>query len=113
MYNFAAAGVQFKCRRCSTSLPRGVQLDRRIHRRIFTPIDRASLKWQRYYDKRTAVERVNIRLDESFGFEKHYIREKTKMEVRCGIALSVMLAMTVGWIKKKQEDRMRSLVKPA
>ena len=41
-----------------------------INRRIFTPIDRASCKWERYYDKLTSVERVNSRIDESFGFEK-------------------------------------------
>ena len=70
-------------------------------------------KWERTYDKRTSVERVNGRLDESFGFEKHYIRGKKKMEVKCGIALCVMLAMAVGRIKQNQFDKMRSLVKSA
>jgi transposase len=79
-------------------------------RRIFTPIDRASYKWEKYFDKRTAVERVNSRLDVSFGFEKHYIRGLKKMKIRCGIALCVMLAMAVGRIKEKQAEKMRSLV---
>ncbi|WP_094545861.1 transposase [Petroclostridium xylanilyticum] len=91
----------------------GIRISIETDRRIFTPIDRASYKWERYYNKRTSVERVNSRLDESFGFEKHYIRGKTKMTVRCGIALCVMLAMAVGRIKEKQQDKIRSLVKPA
>lgn len=52
----------------------GIRIDIDLDRRIFTPIDRASYKWERTYDKRPSVERVNSRLDESFGFEKHYIR---------------------------------------
>ena len=91
----------------------GIRISLEIDRRIFTPIDRSSYKWERKYDKRTSVERVNGRLDESFGFEKHYIRGKEKMKVRCGIALCVMLAMAVGRIKEKQMDKMRSLVKSA
>ncbi|MCB5560221.1 transposase [Anaerosalibacter bizertensis] len=89
----------------------GIRIDIKQDRRIFTPIDRASYKWKRIYDKRTAVERVNSRLDVSFGFEKHYIRGIKKMKVRCGIALCVMLAMAVGRVKEKQVKEMRSLVK--
>ena len=91
----------------------GIRIDIEQDRRIFTPIDRASYKWERTYDKRTSVERVNGRLDESFGFEKHYIRGLKKMKIRCGIALCVMLAMAVGRIKENQADKMRSLVKSA
>ncbi len=80
----------------------GIRIDIDIERRIFTPIDRASYKWKRTYNKRTAVERVNSRLDESFGFEMHYIRGIKKMRVRCGISLCIMLAMAVGRIKEGQ-----------
>jgi transposase len=91
----------------------GIRIDIEQDRRIFTPIDRASYKWKRTYNTRTSVERVNSRLDESYGFEKHYIRGIKKMKVRCGIALCVMLAMAVGRIKENQADKMRSLVKSA
>ena len=63
------------------------------------------------YKKRTAVERVNSRLDVSFGFEQHYIRGIKKMELRCSVAMSIMLAMALGRIKEKQKDYMRSLVR--
>ncbi len=58
-----------------------------------------------------SVERVNSRLDESFGSEEHYIRGKSKMTARCGIVLCVLLAMEAGGIKEKQADIMKSLVK--
>ena len=82
-----------------------------IDRRIFTPIARSSYAWKREYKKRTAVERVNARLDVSFGFEKHFIRGLQKMEIRVGLALCVMLAMAVGRIKERRQELMRSLVK--
>jgi len=82
-------------------------------RRIFTSIDRASYKWKKEYNKRTSVERVNSRLDVSFGFELHTIRGMNKMKIRCGLALGVMLAMAVGRIKEKQKEKMRSLVAAA
>ena len=88
----------------------GIRIKLDEDRRIFTPIDRASYKWDTCYNKRPSVERVNSRLDESFGFEKHYIRGKAKMTIKCGIALCVMLAMAVGRIKENQADKMRSLV---
>jgi len=91
----------------------GIRIDIDLDRRIFTPIDRASYKWERAYKKRTSVERVNSRLDVSFGFEEHYIRGIKKMKLRSGIALCIMLAMAVGRIKENQAENMRSLVKSA
>ena len=55
-------------------------------------------------------ERGNGRLDVSYGFEQHFIRGQKKMELRCGLALVVMLAMAVGRIKENQKEKMRSLV---
>jgi len=79
--------------------------------RIFTPVARSSYKWQDLYDKRTSVERVNSRIDMSFGFERHYIRGLQKMNLRCGLALTVMLAIAVGRLRQKHPELMRSLVK--
>jgi hypothetical protein len=79
-------------------------------RRIFTPLARDSKAWTREYKHRSAVERVNSRLDVSFGFERHYIRGMNKMKVRAGLAVAVMLAMAVGWLEAGQAERIRSLV---
>jgi len=88
----------------------GIRIPLEEDRRIFTPIDRASYKWEREYNKRTAVERVNGRLEMSFGFKNHTIRGLKKMKARCGLSLCVMLAMALGRIKEKQPEKMRSLV---
>ena len=82
-----------------------------IDRRIFTPVSRSSYAWERGCKRRTAVERVNSRLDLSFGFKKRLIRGRNKMELRVGLALCVMPAMAVGRIKEGQQELMRSLVK--
>jgi hypothetical protein len=79
-------------------------------RRRFVPVPRSTYKWKRLYRGRTAVERVNSRLDVSFGFERHFIRGMKKMRVRLGIALVVMLSMALGSIELGHPDRMRSLV---
>ncbi|MFQ5729887.1 MAG: transposase, partial [Waddliaceae bacterium] len=81
--------------------------------RVFTPVARSSYKWKRLYNKRTSVERVNSRIDVSFGFERHFIRGLAKMRLRCGLALCVMLAMALGRVKQNKFELMRSLVKVA
>ena len=80
-------------------------------RRVFTPVARSSYKWTDLYKARTSVERVNSRLDVSFGFEEHYIRGMKKMEFHCGLALCVMLTMALGRARQGQMDLMRSLVR--
>ena len=81
--------------------------------RLFTSLPRSSYRWEKLYNKRTAVERVNSRLDISFGFENHFIRGLKKMNFRCTLALCVMLVMALGRVKEKRPDLMRSLVRSA
>jgi hypothetical protein len=84
-----------------------------VDRRIFTPVARVSHTWKNLYDQRSAIERVHGRLDQNFGFERHYIRGKKKMTLRLSLALTVMLAMAAGRIAHNQAKQMRSLVRPA
>ena len=90
-----------------------VRIPLREDRRVFTPLARQSYKWKDLYDKRSATERIHSRLDESFGFEKHTIRGKVKMELRIGMAYLAMLSMALGRIKDGQSENIRSLVKTA
>ena len=87
-----------------------IALDR--DRRIFTPIARSTYKWKHAYARRTAVERVNSRLDRVLGFEQHFIRGQAKMEARVGLALLAMVAMALGRIEANQADLMRSFAAP-
>jgi hypothetical protein len=81
-------------------------------RRIFTPIARQTPQWTEAYKKRSAVERVNSRVDQVLGFARHFIRGKAKMQTRVSLALVVMLAMALGRIKADQRKSMRSMVQP-
>lgn len=88
-----------------------IPLDR--DRRLFLPVHRHSKSFERKYKKRTSVERVNSRIDQVYGFERHFIRGKTKMTLRVGIAMIVMLATAVAWIKAGQQEKIRCLNKAA
>ena len=97
----------------SWPVAQGIRIPLSMDRRIFTPIDRSSYAWKREYAHRTAVERVNSRLDVSFGFELHTIRGMAKMRARCGLALLVMLGMALGRIRQQHPELLRSLVRSA
>jgi len=81
--------------------------------RIFTPLARSSYAWKSIYKKRTAVERVNSRLDRVFGFEEHYIRGLKKMTLRCTLALMIMLVMALGRVRQNKRQHLRSVVRAA
>ena len=91
---------------------RVVRVPLRLNRRIFTPIARCSPKWKKAYRLRTAVERVNSRIDLLLGFEQHTIRGHRKMKLRMGLALVVMLAMALGRIQAGQMEQLRSMTAP-
>lgn len=116
-YKCPSAAYGMKCRgyaQCSEGTKgKIVRIPLDADRRIFVPIARSSYKWQRIYDGRTSVERVNSRIDMSFGFENHFIRGKAKMTLRVGLALAVMLSMALARIKRDQAEDMRSLIKQA
>jgi hypothetical protein len=113
-YRCPAAVYGYACpdrAQCSSSAyGRTVRVPLALDRRRFVPVPRNTYTWQRLYRRRTAVERVNSRLDVSYGFERHFIRGMAKMRVRVGMALVVMLAMALGSIELGAQYRMRSLV---
>jgi hypothetical protein len=78
-------------------------------RRRFTPVARSSYKFASIYKSRTAVERVNSRIDNVYGFERHFIRGLKKMKFRCSVALLVMLVVAIGRIKQAQPEMIRML----
>ena len=117
-YRCPAAANDFPCQgrdQCpggDGSYGRTVRIPLEKDRRLFTPTARDSAAWERSYNRRSAVERVNSRLDNVLGFEKHTIRGLKKMETRAGLALCVMLAMALGRIRIGQAEAMRSLIQP-
>lgn len=82
-------------------------------RRIFLPMARHSQGFEQVYKKRTSIERVNSRIDQVYGFERHFIRGLENMKLRVGLALLVMLATAVAWIEAGKAQHMRSLARVA
>ncbi|MDY7033134.1 MAG: hypothetical protein SVY10_14660 [Thermodesulfobacteriota bacterium] len=121
-YRCPAAAYGFECKgreECTYSgqvkvgsYGRIVRININKDRRIFTPTLYGSPSWKRVYNRRSSLERINSRLDNSFRFEKHFIRGKFKMQARMGLALSVMMALALGHARADRKDQMRSLVKP-
>jgi hypothetical protein len=68
--------------------------------RVFLPIARDSKKFERLYNGRTSVERLNGRLDRDLMFEDHCIRGLRKMKLMVGLSLIVMNGMAIGKIKR-------------
>jgi hypothetical protein len=91
---------------------RVVRAPLKLDRRIFTPIARCSPKWDKAYNRRSSVERVNSRIDKLLGFERHSIRGQNKKQVRRGLGLVVMLAMALGRIEAGQPERLRFMTLP-
>ena len=113
-FGFDCAGSK-ACHRAGGVEPgdygRIVRVDLDKHdRRIFTPTPWGSPSWRRGYNRRSAIERINSRLDNSFNSETHYIRGLAKMKTRVGLALAVMMALALGQVRAGHAERMRSLV---
>ena len=111
VYEFECKGMPL-CPGAGTDYGKIVRIDIDKDRRMFTPTARDTAAWERAYDRRTAVERVNSRIDQVLGFERHTIRGLQKMEVRVSIALVVLLSMALGRIQAGQREQMRSLLAP-
>ena len=56
----------------------------------------AAPSWKRGYARRGALERINARLDNSFGFERHFTRGRVRMKAKLGLALAVMIGAGAG-----------------
>jgi len=69
-----------------------VRVDRTIDLRRFPPIPRATKKFERLYDGRTSVERVNARLKIFWGVDDGNIRGAGRFHAMVGTVLIVHLA---------------------
>ena len=83
---------QAACGAKQTGFGHTVRVPLKTDPRVFTSVARSSYKWKKLYAQRSAVERVNYRVDRVFQFENHFIRGKQKMEMRIGLAMVVLFA---------------------
>ncbi len=77
--------------------------------RIFTPIARDSKKWKRVYNKRTALERINGRMDRDFNLENNKVRGLKKATVMIDIMMIGMMSMAKGHILNNHPEKIRRL----
>lgn len=82
------------------------------NRRIFVPIPLRQSLVEARRSRRSALERINNRIDNGYGFEKHFIRGQAKMKTRIGLALAIMMAMALGHVKAGRIEQMRSFIRP-
>ena len=99
-------------RNCWHTLPE-TTIPLKTGRRIFTSVPRDSMKWEKLYDMRSAIERVNSRLDNMFGFERHTIRGLKKMTFRVTLAYFLMLVFAVAMAETGRPDKIRSFLTAA
>lgn len=113
-YGCPAVHYGYGCEgKASCPLASCIRIPLSTDRRVFTPIARSSYRWKREYAKRTALERINSRLDRSFSLELHTIRGQEKLSVHLALVFSVMIALALGRVRENQPNQMRSLVSPA
>jgi hypothetical protein len=79
--------------------------------RVFLPVARDSMKFGRLYKGRTAVERLNGRLDRDYMFEDHRVRGLKKMKLMVSLTLIIMNAMALGKIRSGVTDHLASLTR--
>lgn len=86
------------------------RLKRRVDPIIFNKVARDSEKFKKLYKKRTAVERVNGRLDRDFRLETHTIRGLKKMNVAVSMSFLVMIGFALSKLKVGQREHLGSWV---
>jgi len=79
--------------------------------RVFLPVARDSMKFGRLYKGRTAVERLNGRLDRDYKFEDHSIRGLKKMTLMVSLTLIIMNAMALGKIQCGNTKHLAALTR--
>lgn len=77
--------------------------------RVFTPIARDSKKWKRLYNKRTALERINGRLDRDLNLENNKVRGLKKTTVMVDMMMICMMSMAKGHIVNNNPEKIRKL----
>ena len=64
---------------------------------------------EKIYNKRTALERINRRLDRDFNLENNKVRCLKKTTVKIDIMMIGMMAMTKGHIINNRLENIRKL----
>ena len=72
--------------------------------RIFPKVSQQSYKFERLYNKRSVIERINGRLDRDFMFENHTIRGLEKVTLYVTMACLWTLEFAYSKVKNKKQN---------
>lgn len=78
--------------------------------RIFSKVSQKSHKFERLYNQRSAIERINGRLDRDFMFENHTIRGLEKVTLYVSMACLCTLGFAYLKVKKQETEHLSSWV---
>ncbi|MDE0553926.1 MAG: transposase [Candidatus Poribacteria bacterium] len=79
------------------------------HLRNHGPLPLGTYKWKRIYNQRSAIERINSRIDANFQTHDHFIRGIHAMRMHLSLGFTVMLAGACMAIKAGRPEKMRCL----
>ena len=77
---------------------------------IFPKVSQQSHKFERLYNKRSDIERINGRLDRDFMFENHTIRGLEKVTLYVSMACLCTLEFAYLKVKKQETEHLSSWV---
>lgn len=99
--------------RCCSARGYGLVVKLRVSAdyRRYTPLPRETKKWQRVYNKRSAVERVNSRLKEHLLLDELRVRGLTRVRVRITLSLLVMVGAALAMAQREKWDSLRAIVR--
>jgi len=70
-----------------------------------------SPSWKRGYGRRSALERTDSRIDRVHRMETHFVRGRSRMALRRGLAVAVMVVAAPGRLRAGPPEKMRSPVR--
>lgn len=76
--------------------------------RIFPKVSQQSHKFERLYNKRSAIERINDRLDRDFMFENYTMRGLEKVTLYVTMACLGTLGFAYSKVQKQETEHLNS-----
>ena len=98
---------------CEKGYGRCVRVKLAFDPRVFVPTPRHTIKFERGYSRRTAVERINGLFNELFGIKRMKVRGLSNARLRVSLMVMTVLTMAVARIHDGQKEKMTSIVAAA
>ena len=98
---------------CEKGYGRCVRVKLAVDPRVFVPTPRHTIKFERGYRRRTAVERINGLFNELFGIKRMKVGGLPSARLRVSMMVMTVLTMAVARVHNDQKEKMTSIVAAA